>query len=155
MINCELVLLREHPELREPAAEWFHEKWGIPLEEYQKSIDACGNSNQIPQWYLALDGDIILGGLGVIENDFHPRRDLSPNVCAVYVEPFARNQGLARSLLKLACEDMKFLGVDTLYLLTDHTDFYERCGWEYLCPVRGDGEDRDSRMYIHHTVKAE
>ena len=24
-------------------------------------------------WYLCLDGDRILGGLGVIENDFHNR----------------------------------------------------------------------------------
>ena len=26
---------------------------------------------------------------------------------------------------------------------------WKRYGWEYLCPARGDGEDTDSRMYIH------
>ena len=60
-----------------------------------------------------------------------------------------RGRGLARALLDLACRDMASQGVAILYLLTDHTGFYERCGWEYLCPVRGEGEDRDSRMYLH------
>ena len=29
-------------------------------------------------WYLCLDDDKIIGGLGVIENDFHDRKDLTP-----------------------------------------------------------------------------
>ena len=28
------------------------------------------------------DGDNIVGGLGVIVNDFHNKKDLTPNVCA-------------------------------------------------------------------------
>ena len=55
--------------------------------------------------------------------------------------------------LALACRDMAQLGYPTLYLLTDHTAFYERYGWEYLCPVRGDGEEQDSRMYIHRQTE--
>ena len=71
----------------------------------------------------------------------------------VYVEEDARCQGIAGALLGLACRDMAQLGYPTLYLLTDHTAFYERYGWEYLCPVRGDGEAQDSRMYIHRQTE--
>ena len=35
------------------------------------------------------------------------------------------------------------------YLVTDHTGFYERYGWEFLCMVQGDGEPEMTRMYIH------
>ena len=35
------------------------------------------------------------------------------------------------------------------YLLTDHTGFYERYGWEFLCMAQGDGDSKPSRMYIH------
>ncbi len=35
---------------------------------------------------------------------------------------------------------MKKYGIDTLYLITDHTSFYERYGWEFLCMVQGEGE---------------
>lgn len=88
-------------------------------------------------------------GLGVIENDFHNRKDLTPNVCAVYTEENRRLQGIAGALLARVCSDMKEQGIDTLYLLTDHTSFYERYGWEFFCMVQGDGEPEPSRMYIH------
>ena len=40
-------------------------------------------------------------------------------------------------MLRAVCEDMSALGIDTLYLLTDHTGFYERYGWKFLCMVHG------------------
>ncbi len=100
-------------------------------------------------WYLCLDGDKIIGGLGVIDNDFHNRPDLSPNVCAVYTEQEYRCQGIAGALLNLVVEDMKSKNIAPLYLVTDHTGFYERYGWEFLCMVQGDGEPEPTRMYIH------
>ena len=86
--------------------------------------------------------------MGVIENDFHERKDLTPNVCAVYTEPSYRGQGIAGALLAYICADMKKSDVDTLYLLTDHIGFYEKYGWEFLAMVRADGGEL-SRMYIH------
>lgn len=146
----EMIKLREHSELSAAAAEWFHEKWGIPLEAYAESIDACvSGAEPIPQWYLAMEDSRIQGGLGVIENDFHDRRDLTPNVCAVYVEEEFRRRGIAGKMLKFVCMDMKEKGIDTLYLVTDHTSFYERYGWEFLCMVQGEGEPELSRMYVH------
>lgn len=49
----------------------------------------------------------IIGGCGVIENDFHDRPDLSPNVCAVYTEKDYRGNGIAGALLEKAASDMK------------------------------------------------
>ena len=146
----ELERLRDRPELKDAAAAWFHEKWGVPLEAYAESMEAClRGEGSVPQWYVAMEDDRIVGGLGVIENDFHDRKDLSPNVCAVFVEESHRCRGIAGALLDLVCTDMAALGIRTLYLLTDHTSFYERYGWEYLCPAMGDGESEPARMYIH------
>ena len=139
-----------HPELASLAAQWFHEKWGIPLEAYRESMEeSMKGKASVPQWYVALEGNQIIGGLGVIENDFHDRKDLSPNVCAVYVEDEYRCRGIAGELLRYVCEDMEKRGIGTLYLVTDHVSFYERYGWEFLCMVRCDGEEDLSRMYIH------
>lgn len=44
---------------------------------------------------------------------------------------------------------LKEKGITPVYLITDHTDFYERYGWEFLCMVQGDGESEMTRMYIH------
>ena len=98
---------------------------------------------------MAMEGDRIIGGVGVIENDFHNRKDLSPNVCAVYTEEDRRGRGVAGALLDYVCGDMKEKGIHTLYLLTDHTSFYERYGWEFYCMAQGDGEEKMSRMYLH------
>lgn len=145
-----IISLINKPEIKGLMAEWFHEKWGIPLEAYVESMDEClDGKTTVPQWYVAAEGDKIIGGLGVIENDFHNRKDLSPNVCAVYVEDEYRCQGIAGKLLNFVCEDMKSKGIKTLYLVTDHTSFYERYGWEFLCMVQGDGEEEMTRMYIH------
>ena len=87
MDNIIIRKVREHPDMADAAARWFHEKWGIPLEAYQESVGEClKKQSAVPQWYLAMDGEDIAGGLGVIENDYHNRKDLTPNVCAVYVE---------------------------------------------------------------------
>ena len=102
----------------------------------------------MPQWYVALKGEQIIGGLGVIENDFHKRKDLTPNVCALYVEEECRRQGIAGKLLDHVCRDMREKGIDTLYLITDHTSFYERYGWEFLCLVEEEGGGL-CRMYVH------
>ncbi len=85
----------------------------------------------------------------MIENDFHNRKDLAPNVCAVYTEKEYRCQGIARQLLDIVVENMRSKGISPLYLITDHTGFYERYGWEFLCMVQGDGEPSLSRMYLH------
>lgn len=151
-MKYEIIRLTDKPEIKEQAAQWFHEKWGISLEEYAESMDECLSENKpVPQWYVALEQNRIIGGLGVIENDFHDRKDLAPNVCAVYTEKDRRCEGVAGALLDYACADMKEKGIDTLYLITDHTSFYERYGWEFLCMVQGDGEPEMTRMYIHRS----
>lgn len=140
----------DSPDLLDAAADWFHSKWKVPKEAYVESMQASLNDNSpVPQWYVMLNGEKIIGGLGVIENDFHDRKDLTPNVCAVYVEPEYRCRGLAGRLLQRVCDDMAGRGIDTLYLLTDHTGFYERYGWKFLCMAQGDGEEQPSRVYVH------
>lgn len=146
-MNYNVINLSARPERTEELAGWFHEKWGIPAEAYLESMNAVGDA--VPQWYAAIQDGRIIGGAGVIENDFHDRADLSPNVCAVYVEPDCRGCGVAGAILDYICRDMAARGVGTLYLVTDHDSFYERYGWEFLCMVQGDGEDKPSRMYVH------
>ena len=148
-MGFEFVTLRQRPQWKDRAAQWFHQKWGVPQEAYLACMEDYLAGRTEYGWYLCLDGERILGGLGVIENDFHNRKDLTPNICAVYTEPDSRGQGIAGALLNLAVEDLRSKGITPVYLLTDHTGFYERYGWEYLCPAQGDEEPNPSRMYVH------
>ena len=143
------ITLRERPQLKNYASEWFHSKWYVPKQAYLECMEAYINSETEYGWYLCMDGEKIVGGLGVIENDFHDRKDLTPNICAVYTEEEYRCNGIAVHLLDMAVEDLRAKGISPVYLITDHTSFYERYGWEFLCMVQGDGEPHMTRMYIH------
>ncbi|MEY8525239.1 GNAT family N-acetyltransferase [Lachnospiraceae bacterium 38-10] len=148
MNTFDYITLRQRADLKNIAAEWFHCKWGVPTEAYLECMEAYLKKETEYGWYLCMNGDKIVGGMGVIENDFHDRKDLTPNVCAVYTEKDYRCKGIAGHLLNMVVDDMKSKGITPIYLATDHTDFYERYGWEFLCMVQGDGEPNMTRMYI-------
>jgi GNAT superfamily N-acetyltransferase len=149
MMDYQYTTLREKTELMDAAAEWFSSKWGVPTHAYLACMRAYVGCETELGWYLCLDGEQIVGGLGVIQNDFHDRVDLSPNICAVYTEAAYRGQGIAGQLLHMAVDDLREKRISPVYLLTDHVGFYERYGWEFLCMAQGDGEPTPSRMYIH------
>ena len=143
------ITLREKPELMLRAAEWFSSKWSAPTEAYLECMTSYLQNETEYGWYLCLHEGHIIGGLGVIENDFHERTDLSPNICAVFTEEKHRRQGIAGHLLNMAVEDLKSAGISPVYLVTDHTGFYERYGWDFFCMVQCNDENDMSRMYIH------
>lgn len=94
----QIIKLREHEEKLEQAANFVS----------QESVEACLHGSEIiPQWYVMLHESEIIASLGIIENDFYNRKDLSPNICALYVEKDFRRQGIAEKLLQEACDDMK------------------------------------------------
>ena len=126
------VTLRQKPEMKEAAAAWFHDKWEVPQEAYLECMEAYLNHETEYGWYLCLENGRIAGGLGVIENDFHNRKDLAPNVCAVYTEQEYRCQGIAGQLLDIAVKDMKSKGITPVYLITDHINFYEKYGFKVI-----------------------
>ena len=140
--------LKDMPQLKERAAKWFHEKWGVPEEAYLGCMDEYLDGKTPNGWYLCLDGDAIVGGLGVIDNDFHSRPDLAPNICAVYTEEEYRGRGIAGRLLNAAVEGLRERGVSPVYLVTDHVGFYERYGFEFFTAVACD--DGESRLYVHY-----
>ncbi len=150
----EILKIRENRDWIKEASMWFHEKWQVPQEAYRESMEEClkGKYN-IPQWYIAVEENVIIGGIGVIENDFHKRKDLTPNVCALYVEEDYRCKGIAGQLLEYVSEDMNRLGVGMLYLVTDHTSFYERYGWEFLGMVQEEDSEEKIRMYKKKACK--
>lgn len=149
MSEFKYITLREKPELMDSVATWFNSKWGVPKEAYLGCMEDYLSGKTEYGWYICLDGDNIVGGMGVIENDFHNRKDLTPNVCAVYTEESYRKQGIAGVLLNMVVDDLKTKGISPVYLVTDHTGFYERYGWEFFCMAQGDGEPDMTRLYIH------
>ena len=152
-IGTRWIGLWQQPELLQTAAQWFADKWGIAAALYEESMKECLTAQKtVPQWYVVLTPQQqIIAGAGVIENDFHTRKDLTPNLCALFVEKAYRNQGVAKALLDFIRRDMAGRGVETLYLVTDHAHFYEACGWTFLTMVECEDQQL-ARMYAAATL---
>ena len=148
----EVWSVRERPEKVGEFISYFQEKWADAYSGamYRDCLTHTpGAPGPLPQWYLLREGGRTLGCAGLIPNDFISRADLWPWLCALYVEKEFRCQGIAGRLLDTAVKELKSKGITPVYLITDHTSFYERYGWEFLCMVQGDGDPDMIRMYIH------
>jgi len=133
-----VVSVRKHPEYKNTAIKYFQSKWASPnsMMVYEDCISNCINSsNRLPQWYLLMDNEVIIGCAGLITNDFISRMDLYPWVCAVYIEEEYRGNAYSSLLLEQAKKDAKEGEFSHLYLCTDHIGYYEKYGFEYI----GDG----------------
>ena len=146
-MNYKFVTLKERNDLVLDASKFFSSKWGIDVEAYYQSINDYINHKTEYGWYLCLDNNKIVGGIGVIDNDFHERKDLFPNLCALYVEEEYRNNGIGGNLLKMAVEDLKSKGINKVYLITEHINYYERYGFKFLTMVKTTDDDSYLRMY--------
>ena len=78
------ITLREAPERMTDAAEWFSSKWRVPKSAYLACMDAYLKNLTEYRWYLCFCGNRIVGGLEVIENDFHDRKKTSRPISARY-----------------------------------------------------------------------
>ena len=153
-LKYRIICIRHNPEYAQQAVDWFSSKWNIDHKEYERSMDDCiHNNNRLPQWYLALDEkDEIIGGCGLIDNDFVDRTDLWPYLCALYVEKRARGRAWGGELMESARVAGGRLGLEKLYLCTDHTSYYEKYGWRYIGTGRHTWGET-SRIYEADTIK--
>ncbi len=153
-MQYKIISIRYRPEYSERAIDWFASKWGIDRIEYEKSFNDCLDKNEsLPQWYLAIgENDEIIGGCGLIQNDFVDRTDLFPYLCALYVEERARGNALGARLLENARIDAGRLGFEKLYLCTDHTSYYERYGWRHIATGHHPWGST-SRIYEAQTIR--
>ncbi len=130
-----VVSVRESPEYARAAVKYFREIWAgeDSMKLYEDCIMSSTDAKRpLPQWYLLLQKDEIIGGAGLITNDFISRMDLYPWICAVYVREDKRGHAYASRLLEKAKKDALAGGFDAVYVATDHTGFYEHYGFKYL-----------------------
>ncbi|EJF49775.1 gcn5-related n-acetyltransferase [Enterococcus sp. C1] len=135
----QVITLKEHPEYLAEAIRYFQKQWASPdsLMVYEDSLTHSFSTSILPQWLLLVNDEMasdgpyqIIGCGGLIPNDFISRMDLTPWLCALYVDPLWRGQGGARLLIETAKQRAAGAGFDSLYLCTDLSTFYEQFAFE-------------------------
>ncbi len=147
-----ILSLRNNPDRLPLFLDFFIRHWHNEAV-YRDCMTACLSSDSpLPQWYLLVNQvDKIIGGAGLIANDFISRMDLWPWLCALYIEETCRGMAYGKELIEHVRTEANRLGFDHLYLCTNHVGYYEKYGFEYL----GDGHHpwgESSRIY-HNSTK--
>ena len=128
-----IIGVRENPDFIDRAADYFNAKWKIDRKLYHESMTCCiATENPYPRWYLMLNNGRIVGGCGIIEDDFMVSNEFSPWLCGLYVEKEERGKSLGDRLLSHARMEAFSLELKKLYLNTDHIGYYEKYGWCYI-----------------------
>ncbi len=130
----DMISVRQAPELAPRAIAYFQLHWATAetLMMYEDAINrSLGASNPLPQWYLLMENNLILGCAGLITNDFISRGELYPWLCALYVEETQRGRGYGAKLIEHVAAETRRLGFPQLHLCTDLEGYYERNGFVY------------------------
>lgn len=131
----QVISIKQQSEYAERTIRYFQKQWASEesMQLYEDCITRSITSpSSLPQWYLLMDNDTIIGCAGLIVNDFISWGDVWPWLCALYVEETYRGQRLSQLLINTIQSDAATLGFTNLYLCTDHQGLYEKFGFEYL-----------------------
>lgn len=134
-----ILPLYEAPQHAGQVTDWLWQEFGDSLsrEFFASIIEHSQTPGQLPLTYVLVEGEELLGTVGLWRCDLISRQDLFPWLAALYVKESARGQGLAGQLQRHVIEQAKAMGFQELHLYSACRDFYERFGWRYI----GDGLD--------------
>lgn len=120
--------------------EWLWRAFGadaLPQAFFASIVEHSQTPGALPITFVAVEGERLLGTVGLWRCDLISRQDLYPWMAALYVAPEARGQGLAGKLQQHVIGYARAQGYAELFLYSACRDFYERFGWQYI----GEGLD--------------
>jgi len=145
--------LADHRDSLPEIVSWVHSEWGhlMPDVSFTQLVSIFRKRvtpHKIPETFVALLGDTLIGTASIVNNDLSTRMDLLPWLAAVYVLPGYRGMGVGSALVRAAEAEIKFLGLDRFYLITpDRSAFYVRLGWKALEKTEYRGENVTIMVY--------
>ena len=131
--------LREYPEFTRTVVDWLYSEWGKDNYDYWYSwILSSTVSDVVPQTFIAIVNNAIVGTYSLWRCDLQSRQDLFPWLGGLYVLPSFRGKKyngktIGEHMLSDAIQRSRLANFERLYLFTNKTiDYYVRNGWEYF-----------------------
>ena len=135
----QIIPLYQAPHHAKQVTDWIWQEFGSAdsRDFFASIITSSQKEGALPLTFIAVEGDRLLGTVGLWRCDLISRQDLWPWLAALYIDDSQRGKGLGG---KLQCHIINYAresGFETLYLYSACKDYYERFGWHYI----GDGLD--------------
>lgn len=134
-----IVPLYSAPQHAQQVIDWLWQAFGTAdsRDFFASIVETSQRDGEMPLTFVALDGEKLVGTVGLWRCDLISRQDLYPWLAALYIDEHQRGRGLGAKLQEHVINYARTLGYPQLYLYSACKDYYERFGWQYI----GDGLD--------------
>ena len=148
----EIKYLADEKEYIPQVIDWLYGQWGHNYEYGKKvwteRVNNRLNKKEVPTTFVALKDDEILGTASLIKYDMDTRKDLTPCLADVYVDPDWRGQQIASKLVKRVLKEAEDIGHSKLYLYTREAEgLYEKLGWKVIERIDYYGDNVPIMLY--------
>lgn len=107
---------------------WADVPGGLSEAYLARAFGGQAEPGRVIHSLLALEGDVPLGAVHLIDNDDNSLPELHPWLAAMVVVPARRGQGIGSALVRTLLNDARALGFERVWFGTDGPGFYERLG---------------------------
>jgi len=113
---------------------WLWSEWGTERNyNYWKSwVENSTFIDKIPQTFIALEAEEIIGTISIWRCDLQSRQDIFPWLGGLFVKEEYRKKGIGLELQKHAFKVTIDLGYTDIYMFTVLNDYFEKLGWKYM-----------------------
>ena len=144
-----VALLADHPQLITAVGEMRWREWGKPPEPIERAwwVEVTGREagrEALPVTWVAIDAQgQALGAVGLGQFDIAERRDRSPWVLGMIVDPAWRSRGLGAQLMDALQAWAGAQGYAQAWVATSGraVRFYQQCGWVHAETIDRPGGD--------------
>lgn len=135
--KLKILNLADAPEYVDEVSYWLWEEWGeaggYSLDELIYRTKHCMAKTGVPQTLIALYDGQPAGVVSLWMNDLKTRQDIYPWMATLYVKNEYRNLKIGQKLQIASIEAAKnTTDYPYLYLITEHDNYYEKTGWEFV-----------------------
>jgi len=129
-------------------AKWLWSEWGSEnnLNYWESWVESSTFIDKIPQTFVALESDKVVGTVSLWRCDLQSRQDIFPWLGGLYVDKTCRKRGIGSALQEHAFEVARNLGYTELYMFTELDKYFERFGWKY-CEEIPDESGKMVKLY--------
>ena len=136
--QMKIARLKEHKEFISTLAKWHYDEWSYlhDVDSVERRISEFENefgSGEIPQTFVAVESDALVGSASLLPHDMDTRMDLTPWLASVYVPVEYRTRGFGSALVRHVAKEACKRDYRTVYLYTPGREkFYVRLGWSLI-----------------------
>lgn len=135
-LDLQISNLADHPKHFQTVCTWVWEEWwrseGSTMEDMVYFTRHCLEKEEIPMTFVGLLEGKPVATASLWRSDPFSRQDLTPWLAAMYVIPERRGRGIGTLMQHHVIGEARRLEYLSIYLMTDHTGYYEKAGWSFL-----------------------